>query len=235
MEEKQILTKLHWLVSNYKMPQKALDLIDSGKITVLCGVTASGKNTIANYLTGHSNYELVISHTTRLPRENHGVLEQNGIEYWFVSPLEMLDLVEKEEFVEVKSIHGETCYGTSISAIERIVASGSKPVIEIDVQGALELVQAVPSLRPIFVLPPSYDVWMERLGTRGNISDGEKERRLNSASMEIRTALDHNSFILEINHEVEQTAAEIIQGLDGSSFAQAENRKHAEELLQSVI
>lgn len=231
---KQILIKLHALVASYSMPEVANKLIGSGEVTVLCGVTASGKNTIANYLVSHGNYSHVVSHTTRQPRKNHGILEQNGIEYWFVNPEQMLRLVEQHAFIEVKAIHGETCYGTSINAVKQVIDEGKHPVMEIDVQGVLELTEAVPKLRPLFILPPSFDVWMERLGTRGFLSDGERERRLRSASMEIQTALDHPAFVLTVNHEVELTAAEIISGVDTSASTQADHRSLAESLLETI-
>jgi len=231
---KQVLTKLHALVASYSMPDIAVQLIGSGEVTVLCGVTASGKNTIANYLVNHGNYSHVVSHTTRLPRENHGVLERNGFEYWFVTPTQMMQLAEQRAFIEVKAIHGDTCYGTSINSVKQVLEVGKHPVMEIDVQGALELTKAVPSLRPLFILPPSFDVWMERLGTRGFLSDGERERRLRSASMEIQTALDHPAFILTVNHEVEITAAEIIHGIDTSADTQAQYRRLAESLLETI-
>ncbi len=216
------------------MPVHARELMNSGEVTLLCGVTAAGKNTIVNYLIGHGSYEHVVSHTTRKPRENSGVPEQNGVEYWFVEPSEMLSLVQRQAFVEVKAIHGETCYGTSISAIESVLKRGVHPVMEIDVQGVLELTEVVQQVRPLFILPPSYEVWMERLGMRGAMSDGEKERRLRTASMEIRTALDHEVFTFVVNHEVEMTAAEIMRGVDTSDATQAERRKLAEDLLETI-
>lgn len=231
---KQIVTQLHSAVASYKMPDTARALIGSGEVTVLCGVTASGKNTIANYLVNHGNYSHVVSHTTRAPRENHGILEQNGKEYWFVKPKEMLDLVLQQGFIEVKAIHGETCYGTSISSVQSVIDAGKHPVLEIDVQGAVELTKAVSKLRPLFILPPSYDVWMERLGTRGFLSDGERARRLQSAAMEIQTALSNPAFLLTVNNEVEATASDIIRGVDSSYGLQAEHRKLAEELLATI-
>jgi guanylate kinase len=233
-DPKQILTQLHGAVAAYKMPDNAKQLIGSGEVTVLCGVTAAGKNTISDYLASHGDYAHVVSHTTRQPRENHGVLEQSGKEYWFVSPAQMLELIQNQAFIEVKAVHGETCYGTSIAAVESVLKTGMHPVMEIEVQGVLELIEAVPNLRPLFILPPSYDVWMERLGTRGFISDGERERRLRSASMEIQTALDHPAFLLIANHEVEMTAAEIMKGIDPGFQSQAELRKLAEDLLETI-
>lgn len=236
MEEnvKQILTQLHGAVATYKMPEIAQQIVGSGQVTILCGVTASGKNTIANYLVEHGNYEHVVSHTTRAPRENHGILEHNGVEYWFVTPAQMLGLVQQQAFIEVKAIHGETCYGTSIPSVQKVISTGKHPVMEIDVQGALELTEVVHNLRPLFILPPSYDVWMQRLGSRGFLSDGERERRLRSATMEIQTALDHPAFILTVNHEVELTSAEIMSGVDPSQQTQDEYRALALELLDTI-
>jgi guanylate kinase len=232
MEEQTILTALHGAVASYAMPDEAKSLATSSDLLLLCGVTAAGKNTIASYLIEHANFEAVVSHTTRAPRLNHGILEESGREYWFVNPAQMLELVQKKAFLEVKAVHGDTCYGTSIASVQKAVTDGKRPVMEIDVQGALELTQAIPSLRPIFILPPSYEVWMERLGTRGSISDGEKMRRLRSASMEIQTALDHPSFLLVVNHEVNFTAQELIQGIQPDGRSQHEARELALELMQ---
>lgn len=232
--DSQTLTRLHAAVTAYQMPQSAQQLALSSNLLLLCGVTAAGKNTIANYLIAHDNFETVVSHTTRQPRANHGIMEQSGKEYWFVTPEEMLGLAEDMAFLEVKAVHGETCYGTSISSVQKAVVDGKRPVMEIDVQGALELSQAVPHLRPVFILPPSYDVWMERLGTRGSISDGDKDRRLQSARMEIETALNHPAFVLLVNHEVELTAAELMKGMTADTSAQNEARELAKELLQYV-
>lgn len=234
MDDQAIITKLHGAVATYKMPENAKSLALSSNLLLLCGITASGKNTIVTYLIEHDNFETVVSHTTRQPRVNHGELEQNGREYWFVNAAEMLTLVEAHAFLEVKAIHGETCYGTSISSLQKAVSDGKRPVMEIDVQGALELTQAIPHLRPVFILPPSYEVWMERLGTRGGISDGDKMRRLRSASMEIQTALDHPAFQMVINHEVHFTAGELMRGISPDSSVQQDARALAQELLQYV-
>lgn len=232
--QKDVMKKLHVAVAEYKMPQHARELIGSGEVTIFCGVTAAGKNTIINYLLKSGDYQHVISHTTRKPRVNDGVPEENGKQYWFVSPSELLDMVENKEFIEVKAIHGETCYGTSTQAVDIVLDANKHPLMEIDVQGALELTEAVPNLRPLFILPPSFEVWMERMQKRGGLDNEDKRRRFLSATMEIETALDHPAFVLVVNHEVDETAVEIINGIDTSEEAQAERRKLAEELLEKV-
>ena len=226
--EPSTITLLHAAVAAYVMPQRAKDLARVSNLLLLCGVTASGKNTISNYLIEHAAFEAVVSHTTRLPRVNHGQLEQSGKEYWFVTNEQMLDLVKAEAFLEVKAVHGDTCYGTSIASLERAVADNKRPVMEVDVQGALEISKAVPSVRPVFILPPSYEVWMERLGTRGNMTDGERVRRMQSARSEIQTALDTPSFMLVVNHEVHLTAGELIAGINPDSQSQQQTRQLAQ-------
>lgn len=237
MEEQaktNILRKLHTAVASYRMPPHARDIISADHVTIFCGVTAAGKNTIVNYLLQNDSFEHVVSHTTRKPRVNDGVPEKNGLEYWFVSPEELLAMVERQEFIEVKAIHGETCYGTSTQAVEKVLIRDKHPLMEIDVQGALELTEAVPNLRPLFILPPSYEVWIERMSKRGGLTEEDKRRRFLSASMEIETALDHPAFILVVNHEVNLTADEIIHGIDVSPEAQAERRELARQLLEKV-
>lgn len=230
----QTLTDLHGAIASYKMPTHAKELIGSGEVLVLCGTTSAGKNTIINYLTEHKGYKHVTSHTTRQPRENQSVLEKNGGEYWFVDTAKMLELVKDKGFIEVKAVHGETCYGTSIKAVDTVINTGKHPVMEVDVQGALELTEAVPNLRPLFVLPPSYEVWMQRLSERGGLSENDRARRFLSASMEIQTALDHPAFILVVNKEVEITAEKIVKGVDTSHKAQQANRELAESLLETI-
>ncbi len=231
MNASSTVTQLRGMVSNYKMPDEARALLASSEFLVLCGVTAAGKNTIVNYLVEHDNFEFVVSHTTRKPRENHGVLEQNGKDYWFIDDVAMLDLVQNQQFVEVKAVHGDTFYGTSIMAIRHALTLGKRPTGEIDVQGAVELLEAARDLRPVFVLPPSYDTWMQRLGGRGSLSQGEKDRRFSSARNELELAISHPAFLLLANHAVEESAAEIMNGIVSDQSTQDARRELARELL----
>lgn len=231
--EEPVHARLLEKVNSYVMPDQARRLVTDSQLMVICGVTAAGKNTIVNYLIEHADFEYIVSHTTRNPRVNHGTLEKNGKDYWFVNETQMLDLVEQGAFVEVKGVHGDF-YGTSIMSIMHAVKDKKRPITEIDVQGAVELAQVLPSLRPMFILPPSYDVWMERLGTRGFISDGDKERRLVSARAELQTAINNPAFMLVVNHEVELTAQDIMRGADLSMDKQAELRKLAHELYETI-
>ncbi len=231
MKDTLLTQQLLEAVNAYQMPDRAKELVARSDLLALCGVTAAGKNTIANYLIEHENFEHVISHTTRPPRENHGMLEQNGVDYWFTPEEDMLQLVKNQAFVEVKPVHGDTFYGTSIMAIEKALENGKRPVLEIDIQGTLEIARAVPSLKPLFIIPPNYEVWMRRLGLRGHMPESVKARRFASARVELEMAIANPAFLFVVNEEVEYTAKEVIGGIDGSEDAQSRRRQLAKELL----
>jgi guanylate kinase len=232
--EDDIHQRLTEVVAHYTMPSEAKELVKVSDLLVICAVTAAGKNTIVNYLIEHDEYAYMVSHTTRQPRQNHGKLEQNGRDYWFVNEAKMLELAERRAFVEIKQVHGTTFYGTSIIAIEQAVQSGKRPITELDVQGAQELMAELPDFRPLFVMPPTYEVWMERLSNRGPISTEERERRFASARMELELAINDPRFALVVNHDFHETVAEIKQGIDVSDKAQAERRQVARTLLAAI-
>src|SRR5438105_509760 len=121
-------------VRNYQVPDKAVKLLEKYLPLILVGATASGKTAIAQYLEENSNYRRIITHTTRAPRPD----EQHEMDYWFVNEAEMLQLLESEAMIEVKAVHGDTVYGTSIAAYEVTVAAGDKPLLAIDIQGTEE-------------------------------------------------------------------------------------------------
>lgn len=227
----EVNQQLAKVVQAYHMPAAAKKLVKSSGLVVICGVTAAGKNTIVNYLIEHSGFAYMVSHTTRAPRVNAGKPEQDGRDYWFVDEAKMLELVQTNAFVEIKQVHHTTFYGTSIMAIEQAVLSGKRPITEIDVQGAQELMAEVPSLRPLFVIPPSYDVWLERLANRGALSPEEQAHRFASARAELKLAIDDERFLIVVNRDFHDTVAEIMQGVDDSPKTQAARRDLTRQLL----
>lgn len=198
-------------VANYQMPEMARELLQDVTPLLLCGVTAAGKNTLANELIAGGGYEAVISHTTRQPRENHGVIEQDGKDYFFVSDEQMFQMITESQFVEAKPVHDKV-YGTSIAAFRAPLSRGNVPVLDIDVQGAEEFVLAVPALRPIFLLPPSFGVWQERLKGRGDVDIAVLKPRMKSALQEIQTILQNPAFQLLVNTDKTQTAGILRSG-----------------------
>lgn len=201
-------------VDGYAAPRDALNFVAEHPPVILCGITSAGKDTVAHELAAGGGYELVVSHTTREPRENHGVIEHDGVDYFFVSKEQMLELVNDGAFFEVKNVH-HNVYGTSIAALSAPYEKGNKAILVIDFQGALEFVSFVPDLRPIFLLPPTLAIWRQRLDGRGRLPDEEFHKRLQSAQREIKTALENTAFHLLVNYEKPDTALAIRKNLLG--------------------
>lgn len=212
-------------VEHYPMPETARELLQAETPLLLCGITAAGKNTLANELIDGGGYEAVVSHTTRKPRENHGVMEVDGVNYFFVDDETMLQLVTNKQFVEAKPVHDKV-YGTSIEAYKAPLSKGNTPVLDIDVQGAEEFVMAVPSLRPIFLLPPNFTVWQERLAGRGDLDITVLKPRMESAIMEIETIMMNPAFQLLINTDKSQTSQMIRGGNIGRDHDAVDVAEH---------
>lgn len=219
---------------NYHVPTEALEKVRNHPPTLICGITSAGKDTVAHELLKGGGYEMVISHTTRQPRINNGVLEQDGEHYYFVDESTMLDLAHKKYFFEIKQVH-ERFYGTSLAALEQPYTHHNTPLLVIDFQGAQEFVSVIPGLRPIFLLPPNLTTWQTRLNGRGEISDEEFHRRLISAEKEIKTALEDPAFQITINYEKDQTAAAINQGYVGRDHDAIDVSEHLLQQIQTRL
>lgn len=218
-------------VKNYKMPSSAAKFLSQNPPLIISSVTASGKNTIANYILNHGRYyEETVSHTTRPPRRD----EINGTHYWFVDDNEMLRLVQNRDFVEVKVIHGETIYGTSIKSYKSVTSRGRQPLLIIDVQGVEEISDAIGTLKPFFLLPPSYEEWMNRLHSRGVVTLKDKTQRMVSARRELQTVLKNPAYLLVVNDNVGRTAGEILLGKINTA-KQIKNRQLAQKLLEHLM
>lgn len=198
-------------IQSYEMPDAAKELLREQELILICGITSAGKDTLANNLATEGGHEVVISHTTREARQNHGVWEQDGVDYFFVDEETMLDKVTNHEFIEAEKVFDDT-YGTSLTEVEKIAQKGLTPILVIDVKGMVELVSNFPNQRPIFVLPPSFEAWQERLEKRGKLSEEKLTKRFNDALKEIDTALNHPNFQLLVNRDVDTAAEEIRAG-----------------------
>lgn len=216
-------------VRNYHLPERAVEVLSRQKPLIIASVTAGGKNSVVKHIEASGRYKHTVTHTTRKPRAE----EHSGENYWFVSDEEMLKLLEAQELIEANAVHGDTVYGTSIASYELVVHSGFEPVLIIDVQGVRDITKRLPQLSAAFLLPPSFDIWMERLNKRGHMSEVERHQRLRSAQKEIEEVLRNRHFILVVNHEVSRTAVEVVNGAT-DQLTQHKNRELAEKLLDHI-
>lgn len=194
------------LVRNYKTPDKAVELINKTPVVFLVGISGAGKDTILKELLKTEEYRLVISHTTRQPRENHGVMEQNGREYYFIDHLEAIRMLENQEFIEAKQYSGNV-YGTSLSEVEEAFRHRKIAISDIEVQGVSEYMNVSRSVIPIFVLPPDFTTWQSRLKDRykAGVNLEDIKKRLETAKAELQEALSKDYFQFVVNQDLKET------------------------------
>jgi guanylate kinase len=152
------------------------------KVFVITGPSGVGKGTlIRSLLERIPELELSVSATTRRPRLG----ETHGVDYHFLSEEAFEDGVRNGEFVEHASYSGRR-YGTLRSDLEQRLARGVPVVLEIEVQGARQIAEAMPEAERIFIAPPSEEALRTRLIGRGTDSPEEVEQRLATAREELR-------------------------------------------------
>ncbi|MBO4362081.1 MAG: guanylate kinase [Paludibacteraceae bacterium] len=155
-------------------------------ILIFSAPSGSGKSTLVQHLLDtRQDMELSISATTRAPRGQ----EQNGREYYFITPERFEALIKEDAFVEWQQVYKGTYYGTLRSEIERIEGAGHHVVFDIDVKGGINVKKMFGDrARAIFIAPPSIDALRERLTKRGTDSPEKIEERLAKAETEMADA-----------------------------------------------
>jgi len=152
-----------------------------GKLFVISAPSGAGKTTlIRKVLTRFKNLAYSISHTTRSPRKN----EQNGLDYFFISIDEFEQKITLDHWLEWAKVH-DNYYGTSKSFIKTSLEKGRNLLLDIDVQGAGQIMALDLDLVSIFIMPPCFEILSQRLEKRGTDVKEVIVRRLENAKSEI--------------------------------------------------
>ena len=165
-----------------------------GKLAIISGPSGAGKSTVVKQLlaTCPLPLELSISATTREPRPG----EQDGVDYYFLSRAEFQRRREAGEFLECKEVFGRgDWYGTLYGVVTAGLAAGKWVILEIDVEGAMSVLDQCPDAITIFLHPGGIDELERRLRTRGTEREELVRRRLEVARHEL-------TFIKKYRHEV---------------------------------
>lgn len=177
---------------------------DKGLIIVLSGFSGAGKGTIMKHLlqSHPQEYHLSISATTRKKRPG----EQEGREYFFKSKEEFQSMIDNDELLEYASFN-DRCYGTPKSYVEELINAGKDVILEIEVQGALQVKEQFPEALLLFVTPPSANVLKERLVGRGTEDADVIAQRMAISSKE--SHLMNNYDYLIINDVLEDSVNKV--------------------------
>ena len=173
-----------------------------GILLIVSGPSGAGKGTVVQHLVQQKGYALSVSATTRSPRPG----EAEGVHYFFKTPEEFLALRRENQLLEWAEFCGNF-YGTPRKYVEQKLCQGENVILEIEVQGALQVKAQMPEAVLIFLLPPSRNELRTRLTGRGTEDAETVERRIARAAEELEFFLQYDYVV--VNHTVEQAVAEV--------------------------
>lgn len=181
-----------------------------GLLLVLSGPSGAGKTTITHAVERHFNGVFSVSATTRPP----GPGEADGRDYYFISPALFQQWVDEGHFLEYAQVFGRSWYGTPRMPVEDHLRQGRLVILDIDVQGALQVKRSMPEALMIFITAPSEQDLRQRLIHRGRDDSASIERRLEEARREIETAHasgQYDRFV--VNDNLHRATAEVFDAV----------------------
>lgn len=189
--------------------------MNKGVLVVISGFSGSGKGTMMKELvSNYEGYALSISATTRKPREG----EEDGREYFFKTEEEFKKMISEDAFLEHACYVGNY-YGTPKAYVEKMLNDGKNVLLEIEIQGALNIKKQMPDAALIFILPPSAEELKRRLIGRGTESMDVIEARLNRAKEEAE-GIENYDYVI-VNDKLDESVAaldNLITGLKCGTF-----------------
>jgi guanylate kinase len=183
----------------------------AGKALIFSAPSGSGKTTIVKHLLANNpDLGFSISASTR---DKRGRSEEHGKDYYFLSPEEFKNKIDKDEFIEWEEVYAGNFYGTLKSEIERIWSEGKNVIFDVDVKGGLNLKNYFKEKGlAVFVKVPTLEILADRLNERGTESEESLSRRLFKAKFE--TTFQDKFDVVLINEDLEKSLKEAQQMYD---------------------
>lgn len=197
-----------------------MKLNDRGLLIVISGPSGVGKGTVRKALFDMPNHDLIysVSMTTRAPRPG----EVDGVDYYFVSKEEFLKRISENKFLEWAEFVGNY-YGTPLDKVEEQLENGKEVVLEIEVEGALQVREKSKDAVFIFIVPPGKKALYERLIKRGTDTPEMIKKRMEKADREFMLA--HKYDYIVVNDDV-NNAADRIMAIIRAEHAKTERTIH---------
>jgi len=198
------------VLKDYRPSELARQTLAAVPLVLLVGPSASGRNTLVNELVKTGKYYHIVSDTTRERRIKDGKsIEVDGREYWFHSEEEVLIGLRRGEYIEAAIIHNQQVSGCNFRELIAAYDAQQIAIKDIEPVGAETFHKLKKDALIIFSVVPSFDIWMERLHSRGQMAPDELFRRMQSAEEELATALKSDYYRFIINDTVEGTTVEV--------------------------
>ena len=202
---------------------------EKGILVVVSGFSGAGKGTLMKELLGRypQTYALSVSATTRRPREG----EEDGREYFFLSKDEFEKMIAKGELIEYAK-YVENYYGTPRDYVEKKLDEGKDVILEIEIQGALNVKKMFPDTLLLFVTPPSAEELKKRLVGRGTETMDVIESRMNRACEEAQGMENYDYLI--VNDSLERCVEEMHSIIQGEHRRSSRNCEFMKEIKQDL-
>jgi len=176
-----------------------------GKLIIFSAPSGAGKSTLVHYLLSfHNDIEFSVSATSRKPRGT----EQNGVDYYFLTPDEFRNKIANNEFLEYEEVYPDYFYGTLRSEVERITSSGKNVIFDVDVVGGSNIKkQYKEDALAIFIAPPGIDELKKRLEARCTDSPEMIAERISKAEYEM--GFSSRFDVVIVNDDLEKAKQEV--------------------------
>lgn len=212
------------ILQDYHIGDEGREALAGMKYVITAGPTSAGRTSLIDKLVSTGKYARVVSNTTRPMRENDGVKEVDGDPYWFKTEEQMLDDLREGRMLEAEIIHGIQVSGVSIEALKQTRDQGKIAVTEMDFMGVTNIHKIKPDVDVLFVVPPSYEVWIERLEQRGNMSQEEITHRLSTAEAFFEVAINTPFYKFVINHDLDDTMTDARRIVETGEYSEEEHK-----------
>ena len=198
-----------------------------GKLLVISGLSAAGKGTIAKELVNRfDNYVLSVSATTREKRGN----EVDGKDYFFISKDEFDKMIKGNEFLEYAQ-YVNNYYGTPKKYVEDMIDEGKNVILEIEMQGALQVKQIYDKAVLVFFIPKDAKTQRERLISRNRETLEQIEERIKQAIVDAKYAI-HYDYVI-VNEDLEESIRDMQKIVEGK-YDKSTNHKNL-KILDNIV
>lgn len=219
------------ILDNYQISDEAKKVLQTLNLVVILGPSSGGRNTTIRYLLQTGKYHFIVSDTTRKPRINDGVLEENGREYWFRTEEEMLDDLKKGQYLEAEIIHNQQVSGISMRELVKAQTEDKIAIADTDINGVHTIVRTKKDIIVIMLLPPSFEEWQRRISARGKMTESEERRRLETAKRIFEDGLKQSYYHFVIADDIKRAA----QTIDAIAHGQLNPQQgRAEQLIHRL-
>ncbi len=180
-----------------------------GKMIILSSPSGAGKTTLVKKISKEKNYKISISHTTREPRPN----EIDGVDYYFISQNKFQNLIKENAFLEYANVF-KNLYGSTKEQVFKSLEKGQNVLFDIDWQGADQIKKQTLHYKLVsfFILPPSREVLLQRLISRGESNDDIIKMRMQQFDKDVLHWSDYDFVV--INEDLDECYLEIIGYLE---------------------